>query len=279
MCNSNYSNIVLQQERIHVDGILTAHERGITCVVRLGNENAQVYYLIWRKRPFPQLQRAEVLKWSQGLANLGLFEGKDTSSFTYQPCHRPQARVFCCWHGRKTPLGFWFLEVMTSTSPNPFCSTKSIAKEVSFQGFRTAEESLCLGECAEMEQFLVIKAPQSAFKRQKWESSAVDSIHSCLRACYFSLSVSLGIYSHQLRPFFFTIWVDSSLKDSVPFSNQYRSAYTLEHLTPAWFSCPSWILWFFGTSLQYLLLLTARGMIAWGGTESFSVFVFSAVQI
>lgn len=106
MCNSNYSNIVLQQERIHVDGILTARERGITCVVRLGNENAQVYYLIWRKRPFPQLQRAEVLKWSQGLANLGLFEGKDTSSFTYQPCHCPQARVFCCWHGRKTPLGF-----------------------------------------------------------------------------------------------------------------------------------------------------------------------------
>lgn len=125
---SNCSNLVLQ-ETIHVDGILSACERGITCAVRLGNENAQLY-LIWRKRPFPQLQRTEALKWSQGLANLCLFEGKDTSSFTCQPCHCPQARVFCCLYGRKMPLGLCFLEVMTSTGPNPFCSTKNKGSEL-----------------------------------------------------------------------------------------------------------------------------------------------------
>lgn len=46
MCNSNCSNLVLQQETIHVDGILNSCERGIACVVRLDDENVQPCYLI-----------------------------------------------------------------------------------------------------------------------------------------------------------------------------------------------------------------------------------------
>lgn len=46
MCNSNCSNLVLQQETIHVDVILNFCERDIACVVRLDNENVQLSYLI-----------------------------------------------------------------------------------------------------------------------------------------------------------------------------------------------------------------------------------------
>lgn len=152
MLNNNCSNLVLQQETVHEDGILSACKRYYLCC-KAGQWKCPTLLFDMKEKTFfpaPESWGTEMVS-GPGKSVPFLFEGKDTSFFTYQPCHCPQARVFCCWRGRKTLLSLCFLEVMTSTGPNSFCSTKSTVKEVSFQGFRTAEGSLCIGKCAEMD--------------------------------------------------------------------------------------------------------------------------------
>lgn len=141
MHNSNCSNLFLQQETIHVDGILSACERGITWYsMKMSN------FVIWYegKGLFPSSR--ELRHWNDlRVWKISVFSlWKQSHLIFHLPTLplSPGKRIFLLLAWQKILLGFCFLEVMTSTDPNPFCSTKTIVKEVSFQGFKTAEGSL-----------------------------------------------------------------------------------------------------------------------------------------